>query len=213
MMEGRPRTAFKVRSVVAALTGAAHVLFVLLLWLAKEPMPRATTAAEEPEGVWIQLTSFTLPPSSTAPAEVPQSQLDPPAAPQPATPPVAPALPRPPTAITLPPGAGMNEESSPGRPAAAIDWHAQAGALAARRGEELAKPVQETFSPPPKVLREACKPPESSFKWKTDDKSTGSAALTLGWEPPPPNTSQFDDMMKKKGQKPTPSVPDPDVCD
>jgi hypothetical protein len=52
---------------------------------------------------------------------------------------------------------------------------------------------------------------KSSFKWKWDHKSTGSAALTLGWEPPPEYDGMFDDM--KAGKTPDSSVPDPDVCD
>jgi hypothetical protein len=103
------------------------------------------------------------------------------------------------------------------QPATGINWHAQAGELAARRAEELDKPVQETFSPPPKVMREACKPPESSFEWKWE--SSGGlgykigAALTLGWEEPPPNTHLFDDIERDKGKRPVSSVPDPNVCD
>jgi hypothetical protein len=78
--------------------------------------------------------------------------------------------------------------------------------------------VPETFSPPPKVLREACKPPESSFEWVWESSSGGMwyrvrAALTLGWEEPPPNKHLFDDMTEKKGQRSESSVPDPNVCD
>jgi hypothetical protein len=196
---------------VAALTVAAHGLFVLLLWIGKEPLPRAATAPQELEGTWIRLTPFPLPPPPISSATAPEPSVDPPTAPQRPTQPAGPELPLPRTAITLSPSAGLEDRPAPEQPTAGIDWHGQAADLAARLAEETDGP--KTFSPPPKVLREACKPPESSFEWKSDHKSTGSGGLTLGWEPPPPNTHLFDDIKKKKGQKLASSVPDPNVCD
>jgi hypothetical protein len=213
-MGGWRRSAFKVRVVVAALTVAAHVLFVVLLWLEREPLPRIPATPRELEGTWIRLMPFPLPPPPDLPAAAPEISEDLPVTPRREVPPTRPEeQPSPRTAITLPSIAGPSEVPSPALPAADIKWHAQADVLAARRAQELDEAAQGSFSPPPKVLREACKPPVSSFEWKADQKKTGgSAALTLGWEPPPPNKHLFDDM-KKKGQKPTSSVPDPNVCD
>jgi hypothetical protein len=39
------------------------------------------------------------------------------------------------------------------------------------------------------------------------------AALTLGWEPPPPNTHLLDDIERDRGKKLGSSVPDPNICD
>lgn len=212
-MGGWPRSGFKVRVVVAALTVAAHVLFVVLLWIGREPLLQVSATPRELEGTWIRLMPFPLPPPPDVPATVPEPSEDLPVTPRRELQPTRPEQPVPRTAITLPPSAGPSEVPAPALPAADIKWHAQADALAARRAEELDGPAQETFSPPPTPLREACKPPESSFEWKADQTSSGgSAALTLGWEPPPPNKHLFDDM-KKKGPKPTSSVPDPNVCD
>jgi hypothetical protein len=212
-MGGWRRSAFKVRVVVAALTVAAHVVFVVLLWGSREPLPRVPLAPRELEGTWIRLMPFPLSPPPDVPTTAPEPSDDPPVVPRQDVQPIRREQPTPRTAITLPPSAGPEELPSPAPPAADIKWHAQADALAARRAEELDEAAQKTFSPPLKPLREACKPPESSFEWKADQTSSGgSAALTLGWEPPPPNKHLFDDM-KKKGQKPTSSVPDPNVCD
>lgn len=204
---GRPRSALRVRSAAAALTLAAHLLFGLLLvigdWRGSRPEP----LAREPEGVWITLTSL-LPPPLPDSSLPPVPERERPVAPAPAAPP-RPAS----TAITLP-----AQESAPDQPAItpsdrapapAVDWMAESSKLAARFAEEQDRP--KTFSPPPAVMRQPCKPRDSSFEWKSDQKSSGSGALTLGWEPPPPNKHLFDDM--KAGKTPRSSVPDPETCD
>ncbi len=91
-----------------------------------------------------------------------------------------------------------------------VDWYAQAAERAQRYVDSLPEP-RDSVGPPVAKMREPCRPRESSFKWKKDSKPTGSARLTLGWEPPPADAHLFDDMMA--GRRSVSSVPDPDKCD
>jgi hypothetical protein len=89
------------------------------------------------------------------------------------------AIPPPPVpvpAAKTQPIQGIARQAPPTRPTAAqpapvtaptpsIDWYQQ-GAIAARQ-QSSAKTGPQTFSKPPTVLRSACKPKPSHFKWKT----------------------------------------------
>ena len=104
-----------------------------------------------------------------------------------------------------------------------IDWYAEAAKSAARSADGKGEP--STFSPPPKVVHQACKPKKSSFEWNPEEKKAGLLPLPyvrlgncivgLGFfncqAGPPANGHLFDDL--KKGDRPVSSVPDPNTCD
>ena len=108
-------------------------------------------------------------------------------------------------------------------PSPKIDWYGEARKAAARGAAKANEP--STFSPPPKVLHQACKPRKSSFEWNPEEKKVGLLPLPyvrlgdciigLGFfncqAGPPANGHLFDDL--KKGDRPVSSVPDPNTCD
>jgi hypothetical protein len=197
-MHFRPRLAHRARAVAAVLVLALHAL-ALLLMLASRLDPSRPAPARQLEGMWIHLPSLSPPP---APDPVPPVDV---------VPPLEQTLPRnvttppmPSTTITLPPAPDSPAPSAAAGPR--VDWFAEAGKLSSRFPDG-----PPTFGPPVEKMREPCKPQKRSFKWKSQQKSTGSASLTLGWEEPDPDKHFFDDM--KKGRTPDSSVPDPNVCD
>ena len=206
----RPPRSNRVRAAAVLLALVAHAL----LWgLLSSYRP---TAVNEP-APW-QLVSI-WPPDQPPPAvtHVPsprQSRTRAPTAPNP-QPVIVPAIPAE-SQSTAP-----QQQESP-RPS--IDWYGEAADAAARsatRGD------QSTFSPPPKVLRQACKPKRSSFEWNPEEKKVGYLPvpyLRVGNcivgpglfacdlnGPPPANGHLFDEL--KKGERPVSSVPDPNTCD
>lgn len=183
------------RPTAALLTLAAHALFLLLLVGGRE------TIRVQPvrDRVSLPITLFPIQP----PPE-PEDAPPPPETPLPRVPAREP--PRP-TAITLP----TPEEAPAPRETPDVDWHGQASNLAARLAEELERPPP-TLGRPVEKMREPCKPRERSFRWKDEQRTTGgSGRLTPGWEPPPPDSHLFDDMMA--GRRSKSSVPDPNECD
>lgn len=167
-MLGSQRPKWGIKAGAAALTVAAHVFFLVLLLLEKRFAPREPPLPEHPAGQWITLT---LPPLPLPPVAEPVEES---ASPRPGTPPPRPSLPdRPSTAITLPATAPVAPATSPEASAPpappSVDWHAQASELAARYAEQAENPA--TFSGPLQVMREPCKPRQSSF-WpkKKEDK-------------------------------------------
>lgn len=200
------RSIWKARPKAALLTLAAHVVVVLLL-LAGRPPTRPAVVTREVVSIPITLVPLSPPPPGEE-ERVGEAGGEPPRATEPVREPAR--VTRPASAITLP-----AVESLPDAPPSRTDpddinWHAQAALSAARVAEELENPA--TFGKPLEKMREPCKPPRSSFRFKGGGTSTGgSARLTLGWEPNPPNKHLFDDMLA--GRTPRSSVPDPNVCD
>jgi hypothetical protein len=193
----RQRSASRFRPKAALLTLASHVVLVLLLVAGSREVERDIPPLRERVSLPITLLPLTPPPDPH------REQQPPPATVQPQVP--LPERPPPSSAITLPPA----EETPQPRPD--VDWHGQAARLAAKLAEELERPPP-TLGKRPQKMREPCKPPERSFKWKDESPGTGGKAwLTPGWEPPPPDSHLFDDMMAGKRQRS--SVPDPNECD
>src|SRR5690606_31143709 len=190
----------------AALLTLAALAGVVRLLLARRPPTRPAVVTRELVNIPITLVPLSPPPP------VEEEQVVEAGGEPTATAPVRETLrvPRPTSAITLP----TVEEAADAPPSQPdpddIDWHAQAALSAARVAEELESPA--TFGKPLEKMREPCKPPRSSFRFKGSGTSTGgSARLTLGWEPNPPDKHLFDDMLA--GRTPRSSVPDPNVCD
>jgi hypothetical protein len=172
-----------------------HGVLLALLTLDVEPRPRARQSPQMPEGVWIRLSLPPPPPdpqypepTSAPPANIRQLR---------AAPITVPAV------VTTP-----STEPAPATPPR-IDWYGAASRIASDSAAQDAP--AEAFSAPPQTMRKPCKEPRSSFRWKKDQKSTGSAGLTLGWEPPDPDKHYFDDMQTRKDRRS--SVPDAVVCD
>lgn len=157
----------------------------------------------------IPITLLPMPVSSPAPLDEQPPETD--EASARASPPPTPAPPprQLETAINLPAPATQTPPAVTDQPGH-VDWFGQSVEFAARYAEELDAPAPGIGKPVAK-MREPCKPRESSFKWQSDSRSTGSASLTLGWEEPEPNKHLFDDMMA--GRRSKSSVPDPNVCD
>lgn len=198
-MHSWQRPSRRLRPAAALLTLAAHALLLLLVLHGREPAHEARPAREL---VSLPITLFTLPPAPPLEEEAPV----PAPAPRPRVP--APELPRPATAITLAP---VEEPAPLDAPPRHVDWHSQAGELAARMAEEMDQPPP-TLGKPLQKMREPCRPPGSSFRWKEDSPGTGGiAALTPGWEKPEADKHLFDDMMAGRRQKS--SVPAANECD
>jgi hypothetical protein len=203
------RPAVKHRVTAALLTLAAHAgLALLVLTQHRGPVRPAPVARAL---VSIPITLLPLPALTADALEEATPDADsvargaPPAGPSPATR----VVPQPATAITLP-GVPADPAPSSATPPDAGEWQAQATELAARFAEQHEAPPA-TIGRPLQPMRKPCKPRESSFEWKSDSQSTGSASLTLGWEEPDPNAHLFDDMMA--GRRMPSSVPDPNHCD
>lgn len=199
------RSVWRSRPKAALLTLAAHALFAALLLLGSRFPARPPVVVAEVRN--IPITLLPLPVTPAAPLDEQPPETD--EVPARAGPPPAPS-PRPlETAITLPAPAAeapLAVTDQPGN----VDWFGQSVEFAARYAEELDAPAPGIGKPVAK-MREPCKPRESSFKWQSDSRSTGSGSLTLGWEEPEPNKHLFDDMMA--GRRSKSSVPDPNVCD
>jgi hypothetical protein len=198
-MHFRPRSAHRARAAAAVLVLALHALALLLL-LGSRLDARRPEPAQQLEGMWIHLPPLPRPP---VPEETPQVDIIPP--PDRNSPRDDSTPPMPSTAITLPPAPESSAPSASAGPR--VDWFGEAAKLASGFGEKSSP----AFGTPVEKMREPCKPPKRSFKWKSEQKSTGSAGLTLGWEEPDPDKHFFDDM--KKGRTPESSVPDPNICD
>jgi hypothetical protein len=211
-MRRRPQSA-RVRAAAIGLALLAHVLVLLLF--------RSGNSAPSREPSLLQFVSF-WPPDQPAPTVVsPPSQplRRVPAPSRELTPRSAPstAAQTAPTEAVAPP----TEES----PRSSIDWRGEAVRAAARNAAKEDQP--QTFSPPPKVVRQPCKPKESSFQWNPEEKKAGLLPLPyvrlgncivgLGFfgcglnGPPPANGHLFDDLQK--GDRPVSSIPDPNVCE
>jgi len=115
-------------------------------------------------------------------------------------------------------------------PSSRIDWYAAAAAAAAASGGSEASPAEKSFSPPPRTIRQACKPRKSSFEWNPEKKIVG---ITPGPLPLPyvmigpcmvvltvfncefgaaeVNSHLLDDMKDRDFAKS--SVPDATLCD
>lgn len=199
------RSLWKARPKAALLTLGAHVVVVLLL-LAGRPPARPALITREIVSIPITLVAL------TPPAPVEEERAGETGGVTRATQPVRETVPvpRPASAITLP-SAEETPDEPPTQPGEqSPDWYAQAALGAARIAAELAEPA--TFGKPLEKMREPCQPRKSSLKWKSSGTSTGgSARLTLGWEPNPPDKHLFDDMLA--GRTPSSSVPHPHVCD
>src|SRR6185369_6482897 len=118
-----------------------------------------------------------------------------------------------PPAIPVPPAPEKPQTTAP-----PVDWYGEAAKSAARATAKANEPP--TFSPPPKVVHQACIPRKSSFEWNPEEKKAGLLPLpfvrlgncvvglgfftcTGGSEA---NGHLFDDL--KKGDRPVSSVPD-----
>jgi hypothetical protein len=196
------------RAAAVMLTVLMHILALLFVtpW---EPGPRREPSPLEPlQGVWIRLDPLPPPPAPSEPESGSEETPPPREAPRSAVRVQPRAVP--PTAITLPPA---TDEKTPASdtPRPGVDWYEAAAKLGGNYGAEKAP---DTLIPPRERMREPCKPPKRSFKWNHEDETSskgGIAALTMGWEEPPPDKHFFDDM--KQGKTPHSSVPDPNVCD
>lgn len=198
------RSTWKARPTALLLTVAAHALFVSLLLSGRREAPRPPARPPEPLSIAITL----LPISTPEPAPQPPPAGDAPGEPAPSPAPVAP--PRPATAISLP-APQVEVVPAPAPPEAGhVDWYALAAESAQRYVDSLPEPRQSVGAPVA-AMREPCKPRESSFRWKKDSRSTGSAILTPGWEAPPADAHLFDDMMA--GRRSVSSVPHHEECD
>src|SRR5690606_11445256 len=165
-------------------TLAAHALFAALLFLGSRFPARPPVVV--PEVVNIPITLSPLPVAPPLPAE--EQPVESRGASGRADPPPLPAPP-PATAITLPAPEVAVDTPPAERPPGDVDWFGQSVEFAARYAEGLDTP--QTIGNPPAKMREPCKPRESSFKWKSDSRRTGSGALTLGWEEPEPDKHLF----------------------
>lgn len=200
-MQGTRRDSLKTRATVIALTLAVHALFLLLLWIEGSVPRREIQPQPQRINAWILLPPAPPPPE-------PEAAEEPPPAPRSSTPARAPTR-----AITLPPAIESPAPAQPSAtPAPDIDWRAEAAKLTAGYGED--EEERTGVGEPLPRLREPCKPPERSFKWKAEQEATskgGIAGLTLGWIPNPPDDGFFDDMQA--GKTPKSSVPSPHTCD
>lgn len=197
-MRGARRSGWGARPTAALLTLAAHALFLLLLVIERRNAPRAKAPA--PQLVLIPITLLPITPRATA-RETREAEGNAPATrPRPVLPPA--------TAITLSPSPSDPLPEAQG----SVDWNAVAATSAARFAEE-AERAAATFSPPPRTLREPCKPREQSFKFKEDQPpgKGGIAMITPGWEEPEADKHFFDDMLAGKSVKS--SVPDAHTCE
>lgn len=155
-MPGSHRPSLRNKAGAATLTLAAHVFFVAVLLLEKQFGARELPPAQHVVGQWITLSYIPPPPEPEDVTETPVSPRPPVPVPRTSRPD------RPSSAITLvspPPTAP--EGPAPQAPPAGVDWHAQAADLAARYAEEVENPA--TFSPPPAVMRQPCKPRKVSM--------------------------------------------------
>ena len=203
----RPLRPTRVRAAAVLLALLAHALLLLLFSFGNR-------RPSEP-AIW-QFVSI-WPPDQPAPVitRTPSPRQPRTRAPATRNPPpiVAPAVP--------------TESESPPQPEAprpSIDWYGQAASAAARSAAKGDQPP--TFSPPPKVVHQACKPKKQSFEWNPEEKKAGllplpyvrvgNCIIMLGFfscssEGPPANGHLFDDL--RKGDRPVSSVPDPNTCD
>ncbi len=204
------------RATAAVLTLAAHVALGVLLLMQDRGAGRPSPTNRAPQVIAITLMPLTTDADPIVPDVVADDEARQPL-PQvvrgprpPEVPPESSRAPVTATAITLPP-ASTEPDTPAAAPRDAGEWYAQAGELAARFAEAHEAPPP-TIGKPLQPMREPCKPRESSFKWKSSGNRTGgSAALTLGWEEPEPDSHLFDDMMA--GRRMRSSVPDPNRCD
>jgi hypothetical protein len=229
-MQGTRRDSLKTRATVIALTLAVHALFLLLLWIEGSVPRREIQPLPQKINAWILLPPAPPPPE-------PEAAEEPPPAPRSSTPARAPtrAITLPP-AIESPAPARPSATPAPD-----IDWRAEAARLTAGYGEDeveptgIGKPLPRLREPceprqssfewkyrkPPEEeelppLPDGATPPAGSVRMggaRVGVAGVGitSGAITLGWEPPPPNKHFFDDMQA--GKTPKSSVPSPHVCD
>lgn len=212
----RPLRPTRVRAAAILLALLAHVLLLLLFSFG----PRRPS----PESELLQFVSI-WPPDQPKPAVVTRAPSTSQSRPRATTP----QIPPPAMVPTIPDESRPSPESESSPPEQtsrpSVDWYGEAANAAARNATKADQPP--TFSPPPKVLRQACKPRESSFKWNPEEKKAG--LLPLPWVkvancvvglrffscdlggPPAANAHLFDDL--KKGDRPVSSVPDPNTCD
>lgn len=202
----RPST--RVRVFAMALAPLADALLLLPFLLTEQARTARPSQPVRITAIWLSV------PASASP-ETP--------------PPTATTVRTAPTVSSLtptPPAIPTETPATPASPAAPIDWQGQAKEAAARQAAKTDEPP--TFSPPPRAVRQPCKPRESSFEWNPEQPRAGLLPLpyvligkrcvvglgffscTLG-ELPPPNSHLFDDM--KEGKTQASSVPDPNICD
>jgi hypothetical protein len=206
----RPLRPVRVRAAAVVLALLAHAL-VLLLFASRgrAPMPAAAWSLQF-VSIW---PPDQPPPEVIAPAPLPMRARR--------TTPPAPA-----TTVVIP-----NDTEAPPSPEHAeapspkIDWYGEARKAAARGAAKANE--SSTFSPPPKVIQQACKPKKHSFEWNPEPKKAGllplpfvvlgNCVVGLGFftcnlsGPPEANGHLFDDL--KKGDRPVSSVPDPHTCE
>lgn len=197
----------RVRAAASGMALVADALALLLLMMEERALRAEPSRQRIVISIWPD-----RPPELPEPAQ-PRSQP-------------SPGLPSPTTRPGITPDPLADGPAPPPAPGApAIDWQAEAAAVAA---DQAARPAESgAFSPAPTTVRKPCKPPDSSFEWNPEQPRAGllpwpyvrigeSCIVALGFFSctfggPGPNTHLFDDMQAGKTQDS--SVPDPNYCD